>query len=424
MNPFYHGNPVTSANFFGRKKELRRLVQRIHSQQSSAIVGEPRSGKTSVLLHLVAEKSQPHFFGEEVDKCFIIFLDCQTFGAQTDQEQFWIQALLPVVEKLIEPQSSSKLAMLYMKTLEQGFNSYILGQLLDQLNNEGYQLILLMDEFDALLNHPQLNCAEFFGSLRSLASTKPALCLVIAARQPVTKLNKISQTLNNTGSPYFNFFEELTLNAFSSKDVGALLGRAGERFSNRDIEFIIRTAGAHPYLLQAVASELWNIYEDGDINCPKERLSLAGEKLYDHAARTLCNTWACWSPEMCMAMTVIALAETPKLVPQHEFHNEALLCDLHNFRPELRMLEKQGYIKKSTSNLSGWRIYPKAFEWWLTDELLRTTRDEKSFSQWIQEQEWDGLLTKGEKQQLIKLIKKLSEPLKNGITELIKIAIK
>ncbi len=136
-------------------------------------------------------------------------------------------ALAPVVTNLIEPQPTSRLSTSYKNCLNHNFNSQILGQLLDQLAAENYQLVLLLDEFDILLNHPQLNRAEFFGSLRSLVSTKPALTLVIAARQPITKLNKAAQALNNTGSPYFNFFEELTLGPLSDKEVGALLGRAG-----------------------------------------------------------------------------------------------------------------------------------------------------------------------------------------------------
>lgn len=52
-NPFYYGNPIPSEQFFNRRSQLRRITSRIVNQgQSTAIVGEPRSGKTSLLLYL------------------------------------------------------------------------------------------------------------------------------------------------------------------------------------------------------------------------------------------------------------------------------------------------------------------------------------------------------------------------------------
>ncbi len=63
MNPFYYGNPVPIIHFLGRKKELRRITNRIHSSQSSAIIGEPRSGKTSILTNLIAKENQVNFYG-------------------------------------------------------------------------------------------------------------------------------------------------------------------------------------------------------------------------------------------------------------------------------------------------------------------------------------------------------------------------
>ncbi len=137
----------------------------------------------------------------------------------------------------------------------------------------------------------------------------------------------------------------------------------------------------------------------------------------------LSDTWKNWSPQTRMAITVITLAGTPQPLEGRQFHLDALLCDLRNFNPELRALKKQGYIKQSASNPSGWRVYPKAFEWWLADELVRTVRDEQAFAQWIQAQEWDGLLTKGEKKQLVEFAKMLSGPLKEGIAGLIKNAV-
>jgi hypothetical protein len=325
-----------------------------------------------------------------------------------------VLALAPLFSENLE----AKLATLYQKCENNNFDSHTLALLLDQLAAQNYHLILLIDEFDAMLNLPNLCCAEFFGSLRSLASIKSALSLVIASRQSVSILNSRTQQLNNTGSPYFNIFEEYSLVPFSVEEVKALLIRANGRFSNNDVKFIVHAAGYQPYLLQAIAAELWDIYEDGDECDANKRRYRAAQALYDVAARTLGNTWAMWSPQMRMAITVVSLAQTPRLLEQRLFNIEALLHSLRDFTPELKALEKQGYVKKLENN--NWRILPAAFQWWLADELTRIVRSEKDFAGWLQAQEWDGLLTKEEKQQLSKAGNFLADLVKGSVPDLIK----
>ncbi|MCP4702218.1 MAG: hypothetical protein GY862_35970, partial [Gammaproteobacteria bacterium] len=253
-----------------------------------------------------------------------------------------------------------------------------------QAEKDDYRLVLLLDEFDMLLNHPVLNSTKFFGSLRSLASRIRALSVVAASRQPLTKLNITMQKSNRTGSPFFNFLGEYTLGAWSEKTIDKLLERAGERFSAEDKRFIKHAAGGHPYLLQAAAAELWEIYEDDEEEDPVRRLEQAGQQLYDVVERVLSDTWRIWSPQVRMAMMAVALAQTPDLLEERKFRNEVLMGDMRNFDPELRILTKQGVVEKAEDSLSGWRIRPAAFLWWLADELVRTVRDdEQAFAEWI-----------------------------------------
>lgn len=67
---------------------------------------------------------------------------------------------------------------------------------------------------------------------------------------------------------------------------------------------------------------------------------------------------------------------------------------------------------------------PGAFLWWLADELVRTVRDEPSFEEWLRKQEWEGLLTRDEKQQLNKGVRAVVELLKDGAKTLIEAAAK
>jgi transcriptional regulator with XRE-family HTH domain len=59
-NPYIYGNPVDRGDFFGRQEELRAIIQAVTKpvKQDILVVGERRSGKTSLLYqcikHLVA----------------------------------------------------------------------------------------------------------------------------------------------------------------------------------------------------------------------------------------------------------------------------------------------------------------------------------------------------------------------------------
>ncbi len=64
------------------------------------------------------------------------------------------------------------------------------------------------------------------------------------------------------------------------------------------------------------------------------------------------------------------------------------------------------------------------FLWWLADELVKIVRRDTPFEEWLQAQEMEGLLTKGEKQKLEKAARSAGELLKGGATALIQAAAK
>ncbi|MEW6405554.1 MAG: hypothetical protein AB1649_27490, partial [Chloroflexota bacterium] len=269
------------------------------------------------------------------------------------------------------------------------------------------------------MHHPVLNKAEFFGGLRSLSSLSGgALVLVIASRQSLTALNAETQQYNRTGSPFFNIFDEITLGAFSKAATDEILNLAGDRFTPDDRDYINHLAGGHPYLLQTTASALWEAYEDGEEDAQK-RYRITGEVLFDQAALTISDTWRLWSPEMKKAFATIALDEIPALLGKREFDVDSLVVSLSGYQPELRDLKKRGFIIEDVNLLGGWRVRPRIFTAWLTDELMHALRDKDELGKWLFEQEWGEFLKQSEKQQLVGMAQGISRFLKNGVTSFI-----
>ncbi|MBN1875751.1 MAG: AAA-like domain-containing protein [Anaerolineae bacterium] len=314
-NPFYYGNPVPPELFIGRQLELQRIVHRIIPHgQSSAIIGAPRIGKSSILKYLMAPETRDALYGEDGQRLIFSRINPQPFGAQVCQAEFWKYALQPLKEQVIESMPTASLAQAYQTCQQNKFGTFVLERLLGQVRKAGWKLVLLIDEFDALLHHPVLCGVEFFGGLRLLASEcGGALALIIASRQSLAELNRATQKFSRDSSPYFNFLDEITLGSFTKEETDQLLQKVDNYFSPMDYRFLIEIAGRHPYLLQAAAFELWETYKQGDYIHNLQRLE-AAYSLYSKVYSVLSDTWKLWPVKVKKAFTDVVVSYLEEFV--------------------------------------------------------------------------------------------------------------
>jgi len=417
-NPFLTGNPIQSPQpFINRTKELRKLVGRINSKQSSIIVGEPRSGKTSLLYYLMHD----NLYESGTNNIFS-YVDIHIINGRNIQIDFWEYALQPI--RPIIDQKNQQLKTAYHNCQREKFSNFSLERLFIKLNETGYKLVLLLDEFDMLLEYEITNPIEFFGGLRSMATRYPGLKLVIATRQPVAILNKkaLEHHRSGTGSPFFNFLEEIPLQPFSERAVADLLSLGKEYFVTSDRQFIMRVAGGHPYFLQTIASELWYAYEDRDLLSIVQRHSYAAQKLYECTRTTMQDIWRLWPPEQKKAFAIVALDQMPRLLGTKEFAISQLLEQLNTYKPELHELAQRGFIKSDPTLKGGWQVTAEALLWFMADELIKALRSGDELGEYLRKEEWDGYFTKGEKKQFTEAVTFISNVVKDGVTVFIKAA--
>ncbi|HID99322.1 MAG TPA: hypothetical protein EYP59_03420 [Thiotrichaceae bacterium] len=190
-NPFFYGNPVSPDQFIGRKAEVRRIVGRIvNDGQSSAITGTFRSGKTSILDYLATPKER--LYGNKADTLIFSYRDANTLSIECDQAQFWGYVLEPLQKRIAEMPDSS-LYKAYQASQENHFAN--LEELIAQIGKLNWQFVLMIDEFDVLLDRPHLNNTDFFGGLRQQASrSRGALVLVMTSNTSLTQLHKKNKT--------------------------------------------------------------------------------------------------------------------------------------------------------------------------------------------------------------------------------------
>ncbi|MGB3299258.1 MAG: AAA-like domain-containing protein, partial [Phormidesmis sp.] len=340
-------------------------------------------------------------------------------GSSFTPAQFWEYVLEPIKTKIMADDKSLVLLDKYEKCKNERFSNFALESLFKAIRQANLCFVLMIDEFDALVDHQVLNSTEFFGGLRSISSRSGgSMALIIASRQPIHALNTKTQAINPASSPFFNIFKEITLRGFPENDISLLLERAGSVFSSFDHQAIRAVAGRHPYLLQVAASALWEAYEDGIITS-YARWTYMSNSIYQEQRSHFLDAWQTWSPATRKAFTTIALCSTEKLLKERTFLLQPFISDLRDVAPEIGDLEAVDLIVKDDKILGGWRIEPQVMTWWLADELVRIVRSDRPFDQWLQAQEMDNCLTSQEKENLTKFTRSVADILQQGITKFI-----
>ncbi len=418
MHPFIYGRALSADELIDRQRALRRIFRRLLTKQSTAIVGQPHIGKTSLINYMLDETQRRDLVGDACDPFIFSCLDAQVLmGSGVTQADFWRQALEPLALFLehAESETTADVRRQYELVVENHYGNFLLERFFHLLGRSDLCFVLIIDEFDVLLSHQVLNSAEFFGGLRALASRTGGLVLITASRRTMAAMNKLTQALNPYGSPFFNIFTEINLGPLPQRDAQALFRQAGGDLFDLDYAFVQSVSGRHPYLLQVAADAILEAHEEGLEGA--QRYEAAGQSIYRTTKAHFADTWRTWSTYKHKALTAIALAEVPGLLSERSFAVRDLIDDLTDFAPELAELRDAGTIIETDDGQ--YAVAPKALIWWLADEILRQVRDDATFAQWITTQELDGVLTKGEKERLGEAVKSLAKLVRQGATTII-----
>jgi Cdc6-like AAA superfamily ATPase len=358
LNPFWHGTPVPSEKFIGREHELRQIVGRILTGQSTAITGSPRCGKTSILDYLMAPVKRQELYEEHAEQLIFSYLDAYNWGTEFGPIQFWETALRPLSEL-----TETALSQAYKNCQEDRFGDYALEKLINKIKAIDKQLVLMVDGFDVILGPKHLSQhwnAAFFGNLRTLASRSGgALALLITVNGPLSEFQKGVQELTRSNAPYFNFIYEVRLGAFSNEVVKQLLRQGGERFSDTSYELIRELTGGHPYLLQVAASILWEMGDKSKSPVPFI------EDFYPQVQEVLDEIWQSWSKSLQKAFVSVAFVQMKELKEvfkkRLQIDMEKLIRRIPPLKLDLEYLKQYGFVTEDENMPGGWRVVPRIF---------------------------------------------------------------
>jgi len=262
-NPFIYGGPVSAEQFIGRSSEVNLILDQLssHARGSVAVIGERRIGKTS-LLHYISAPDVIQRWNLDEDASLFIFQDCGAVAPFT-ATRFWKTIFKRLRRLLKRKKAAPELLEAVQDILDADeVETLDIEFFLDDLNDCGFILVLMLDEFEWVVRTDPENEAatrDFLGSLRSLINHIPrALSLIVATRQP---LDRVCRDIRFMGSPFYNNFVFVRLRPFSQEEAESLfeqmLADSEFSFSRAEKEAIYDMSGTHPLLLQAAAASIF-----------------------------------------------------------------------------------------------------------------------------------------------------------------------
>ncbi len=248
-----------SDRFLLRYDDLSYVAHCIAAGECCALVGLSNVGKSTLLRTLVQPEIRQHYLPQSAQsQTLITYLDCNLIAEMTEQglcELILRRLLADGRRQRLQPETLDGLQSLYRQAVNPPSSLMVplsLNQALTLIaEHAGWQMVLLMDEFDAPFQELE---ARVFLNLRALRDKhREQLVYVVATDQPLRELRQESEV-----DEFCELFAHRTrvLALLSLQGAGWLLRRfAGEEglsLSPEDEAFIWQQAGGHPGLLQAV----------------------------------------------------------------------------------------------------------------------------------------------------------------------------
>ena len=418
-NPYIYGKPVSPAQFIDRSVELKTIFSRLRSGESTAVVGEPHIGKTSLLLKLQDPDTKRTYLGSAANQFQFRFVDLLDIGPGYTPFDFWSEILEPLDT---QPFTAGAIRPYWEKAKSSGFGRLPMMGLFRALGQNKQCLVLLLDEFDSLLTHHGFQQADFFASLRSLATLSGGLAVITAGKSSVAAMNESIRAPLAAGSPRFNYMIEVRLLPFKERSVAEILGWADGHFDTADRHFIRRIAGRHPYLIQAAAAVMYEISETG-----QTRLATAGTRFYGRIAHHFDALWANLQDNVRTAAVILSLMELGGQAAGGQFAFGEIER-VHKFGPELAHLEDLGLAERvgrlgwhfDTEHFllwqgERWTIAPQAFTWWVRDVVIAGQRRVPAYEEWLADHRYRGVLTQEQWDTLVTVVKNLPGWAKRGV---------
>lgn len=249
-NPFSDfGTAVHEDAFIGQTRALRRIRDRLTgaSVSSTAIIGERRMGKTSLLNYLIYKYAQGDDIRNNANQRQFIFIYMDMMDVRTHS----IASVMSIFREGIHRQTNIQ----PWGKADDG-NLERLSTIINHFHAQNQYLVLCFDEFERALAQ-DIELDLLFETLRSAASNG-RIAIITSTYESIDVLVKESRLT----SPFHNIFTEITLSNWARRDWQKLIERGfaqtGKLLVPEYLDLIEMLSGGNPYLVNMAGYYIWD----------------------------------------------------------------------------------------------------------------------------------------------------------------------
>jgi len=325
-NPYTNRGTIRNPQeFYGRRREIRRIYSRISSShpQCISIIGERKIGKSSLLYFINHEDARKKWL-KDSEKYVFLLVDLQERTGEMSFSAFFqivFRMLMEQLDDSLIPASLIEEAQTEARFYE-SFKSIV-----SNIQEKGLKLIILFDEFGTITGSDNFDSA-FFSFLRSIANNYE--CAYITTSRE--KLQNLCRDADISESPFFNIFTPVPLGQLDEEEALSLIltpsSQLGVKFDERETEFVLSVAGYHPLFIQMACSALFDHKNREEGSSGKTDLGIVKADFLVEATEQFENIWQDTDESKQEVLCQIALGED---VPGRQ-------------RYLIRELQRRGYV--------------------------------------------------------------------------------
>ena len=248
-NPYFYGGPIKDPHgFFGREEQLQTIFERLCKAGSTSIIGQRRSGKTSLLYYLMTDAAH-RAYSFDAEGFVFVYMDAE-HGIRNPEDFYrrLVQAVARQVPSVVPEESSD-------------VNEEQMESMLAKLAPR--RLVLLMDEFQTIASAGDFS-QDFFRALRWFA-TNCEVCFITATMESLDACCPREVV----ASPFPGIFAATYLGSWTKEEYDHFLTRTSERSGapmQTHADAVSRLAGCFPFYVQMACSfyfDLWRKRGEG-----------------------------------------------------------------------------------------------------------------------------------------------------------------
>ena len=259
MNPFKYGVLVDNEYFTDRSNELKEVAMSLNSANHLILISPRRFGKSSLVAKAVKATGRP---------CISLnmqnILSVEDLASKLLRELFRLYPMERIKHlmthfRIIPTISTNPMTSMMDVSFQPVVNSIILLEdamaLIEKVSNEGNKLIVVLDEFQEILNIRK----GLDKQLRSIMQEQDHLNYILLGSQE----SMMTEIFERKKSPFYHFGKLMHLGKIPYDDfkeyICTRLSSREQDLLNSIATEILSFTGLHPYYTQQLAAQVWEM---------------------------------------------------------------------------------------------------------------------------------------------------------------------